>query len=102
MKEGTEAKPCFVQVPVMPSTQREPEILIEKGEVKFLLGVPYPHSKLHGITGVPARPLSGLTAKIGKLHAMIYSEALLSYSRGKPRGIKPYRLRLIKSKMRRH
>jgi hypothetical protein len=36
-KEGTEAKPCFVQVPVplMPGTLREPEILIEKGEVKI-------------------------------------------------------------------
>jgi hypothetical protein len=36
-KEGTEAKPCFVQVPtpVMSSMQHEPEILIEKGEVKI-------------------------------------------------------------------
>jgi hypothetical protein len=33
----TEAKPCFVEVPVpaMPGAQHEPEILIEKGEVKI-------------------------------------------------------------------
>ena len=32
-----EAKPCFVEVPVpaMPNAQCEPEILIEKGEVKI-------------------------------------------------------------------
>jgi len=36
-KTGTEAKPCFVEIPVqaMPNTQREPEILIEKGEIKI-------------------------------------------------------------------
>ena len=36
-KTGTEAKPCFVEVPVpaMPNAPREPEILIEKGEVKI-------------------------------------------------------------------
>ncbi len=36
-RTGTEAKPCFVEVPVptMPGAQREPEILIEKGEVKI-------------------------------------------------------------------
>ena len=36
-KTGTEAKSCFVEVPVpaIPSAQREPEILIEKGEVKM-------------------------------------------------------------------
>jgi hypothetical protein len=36
-KEGTEAKACFVQVPAtaMPGAQFEPEILIEKGEVKI-------------------------------------------------------------------
>jgi len=36
-KTGTEAKPCFVEVPVqaIPRAQCEPEILIEKGEVKI-------------------------------------------------------------------
>jgi hypothetical protein len=36
-KEGVEGKPCFVQVPApaMPNAQFEPEILIEKGEVKI-------------------------------------------------------------------
>jgi len=36
-KTAPEAKPCFVEVtaPAMPSTQGEPEILIEKGEVKI-------------------------------------------------------------------
>ena len=36
-KTGAEEKPCFVEVPatVMPDRQREPEILIEKGEVKI-------------------------------------------------------------------
>jgi len=36
-KTEPEAKPCFVEVPVpaIPSTQCDPEILIEKGEVKI-------------------------------------------------------------------
>jgi transposase-like protein len=36
-KTGAEEKPCFVEVPatVMPARRREPEILIEKGEVKI-------------------------------------------------------------------
>jgi hypothetical protein len=36
-KTEAEAKPCFVEVPIseMPNAQREPEILIEKGEVKI-------------------------------------------------------------------
>jgi transposase-like protein len=36
-KAGMETGLCFVEVPVpvMPSTQGEPEILIEKGEVKI-------------------------------------------------------------------
>jgi len=36
-KTGMETEPCFVEVPVpvIPSTQCEPEILIEKGEVKI-------------------------------------------------------------------
>jgi transposase-like protein len=36
-KARAETEPCFVEVPVpaMPGTQREPEILIEKGEVKI-------------------------------------------------------------------
>jgi len=42
-KTGTEEKPCFVEVPApacadraaMPGVQREPEVLIEKGEVKI-------------------------------------------------------------------
>jgi len=36
-KTEAEAKPCFVEVPVpaIPGTQCEPEILIEKGEVKI-------------------------------------------------------------------
>ena len=36
-KTRTETKPCFVEVPapVMSRTHREPEILIEKGEVKI-------------------------------------------------------------------
>jgi len=42
-KTGTEAKPCFVEVPTpacaedkaLPGAQREPEVLIEKGEVKI-------------------------------------------------------------------
>ena len=36
-KTEAETKPCFVEVPVpaRPSAQREPEILIEKGEVKI-------------------------------------------------------------------
>jgi len=36
-KEEAETEPCFVEVPVsaMPDAQREPEILIEKGEVKI-------------------------------------------------------------------
>ena len=36
-KTEAEEKPCFVEVPVpaMPNTQCEPEILIEKGEVKI-------------------------------------------------------------------
>ena len=37
IKTGTEEKPCFVEVPapVMAGRQSEPEILIEKGEVKI-------------------------------------------------------------------
>jgi hypothetical protein len=36
-KPATEAEPCFIEVPVpvKPSTQCEPEILIEKGDVKI-------------------------------------------------------------------
>jgi transposase-like protein len=36
-KEGTEAEPCFVEVParIMPPPQHAAEILIEKGEVKI-------------------------------------------------------------------
>ena len=36
-KTGAETKPCFVEVPVqaMPGAQCDPEILIEKGEVKI-------------------------------------------------------------------
>jgi len=36
-KAGMEKEPCFVEVPVpiMPRTHGEPEILIEKGEVKI-------------------------------------------------------------------
>ena len=36
-KTGAEEKPCFVEVPapVMAERQSEPEILIEKGEVKI-------------------------------------------------------------------
>jgi transposase-like protein len=36
-KAGAEEKPCFVEVPapVMASRQCEPEIMIEKGEVKI-------------------------------------------------------------------
>jgi len=36
-KTGAEAKPCFVEVPApaVPDTRCEPEILIEKGEVKI-------------------------------------------------------------------
>ena len=36
-KTSAEEKPCFVEVPVavMPCRQSEPEILIEKGEIKI-------------------------------------------------------------------
>ena len=35
-----------------------------KEQIKFLLGAPYPRSKLRGITGAPARPLLGRPQKL--------------------------------------
>ena len=64
-----------------------------------MLGTPYPPAEQRGITGVPAR-LFKAAAKIARLHVMNNTRnTLLAYSRSKPRGIKPYRLRLIINKM---
>ena len=50
-KAGTEAEPCFVEVParIMPPPQRTAEILIEKGEVKIHIPSNVGHGELRAI-----------------------------------------------------
>jgi hypothetical protein len=62
-----------------------------KMAIKFLLGAPSPRCRAAGYYGRACTPPSGAAAKIGKTscHKQI-NKYVTVYSRGKPRGIKPY------------
>ena len=58
-KTQTETRPCFVElpVPVMPSTHCEPEILIEKGEVKIHIPLISGNRKLRAVIELLGRAI---------------------------------------------
>ncbi|MDR2923403.1 MAG: hypothetical protein LBU85_08700, partial [Treponema sp.] len=65
-------------------------------KIKFLLGAPYPRCKQRGITGAPARPLRGRPQKLENFMLRYNQKHRLLSAGAELRGIKPYRLRLIK------
>jgi len=58
-KTGMEVKPCFVEVPVpvVPDRQCEPEILIEKGEVKIHIPLISGNRKLRAVIELLGRAI---------------------------------------------